>query len=108
MLTIVFSCPGIARAKGCSDGGSAKVTADLEDVPLAGAREVTDQKQDVHVQHRRRVRLSLIAGALPNFGTPSAFEAVPALRPNEKKRLLRDSADRPQPILARRPKRARM
>ena len=56
----------------------------------------------------RRVRLLLIAGALPNFGTPSAFEAVPALPPKEKKRLLRDSADEPQPILARRHERARM
>jgi hypothetical protein len=47
-----FPCPRITRAKGCRDGGSANVRADLEDIPLAGAREVIDQKQDVHVQHR--------------------------------------------------------
>jgi len=58
MLTIVFRLPGIMRAKGCSDGGSANVRTDLEHIPCAKACEVVGEEQNVHVQHR---------GSAPDF-----------------------------------------
>jgi len=80
-----FPSSGFARAKGCRDGGSANVRADLKDVTRGEPREVLDQEQNVHVQHRRFA--PGVFQSMAHFSTAvfQESEAAPALRSDEQR-----------------------
>src|SRR5215510_13250003 len=80
ILTIFFRVAHSPRAKGCRNGGSANVRANLKDVTCGEPREVIDQEQNVHVQHRRFA--PGVFQSMAHFSTAvfQESEAAPALR----------------------------